>query len=249
MTVPTVTSTTIAEIADEIFRISTFVPEIGPSGFTFNQFLVRGDEPLLYHTGPRSMCRAVGDAMSQLIQIDTLRWIAFGHVEADECGGMNMFLGHAAGSQVVHGTMGCLVSVNDMANRPPRPLADGEVLEAGGRRFRHIDTPHVPHGWDSAVMFEETSSTLFCGDLFSHLGNGPAVTVADLIGPAEEAETMFAATALTPSTAPTIRALAALKPVTLAIMHGSSFIGDCPTALNQLADCYDARHKSALEGI
>jgi len=240
--------TDVAEIAEEIFRLSTFVPDLGPTGFTFNQFLIRAEQPLLFHTGPRAMFPLVSSALAGLIEISDLRWITFGHLESDECGAMNSFLAAAPHAEVAHGAMGCMVSLNDLADRPPRPLADGEVLDLGGRRVRHIDTPHVPHGWDARVLFEETTGTLLCGDLFASMGNGPALSTSDPVAPADEAESMFHATCLTPATAPTIRALAGLNPVTLAVMHGSSFTGDCAGALQALADCYAARHSDAVVG-
>ena len=172
--------TQLDEIADGIFRLSTFVPDIGPTGFTFNQFLVQGEEPLLFHTGPRAMFPNVSEAISRVFPVASLRWITFGHVEADKCGAMNLFLGVAPAAQVAHGALGCMVSLNDLADRPPIPMADGDVLDLGGKRVRHIDTPHVPHGWEARVFFEETTSTLLCGDLFTHLGNGPAVTEGDI---------------------------------------------------------------------
>jgi len=137
--------TTTDEIAPDVFRISTFVPEVGPTGFTFNQFLIRADEPLLFHTGPRAMFPAVHGAAAKLIPIDSLRWITFGHVESDECGSMNKWLEAAAQATVAHGEVGCMVSLNDLADRPPRALQQGEVLDLGGKRVRHLDTPHVPH--------------------------------------------------------------------------------------------------------
>jgi flavorubredoxin len=233
--------TAVDEIADGIFRLSTFVPDIGPTGFTFNQFVVRAEQPLLFHTGPRGMFQLVHAALATLIDPATVRWITFGHLEADECGGMNLFLGAAPQAQVAHGVMGCMVSMNDLCDRPPRPLTDGEFIDLGGKRVRHIDTPHVPHGWDARVLYEETTGTLLCGDLFSSVGNGPALSTADPVGPAEVAEDMFRSTSLTPTTAPTIRRLAELNPTTLAIMHGSSFTGDCAAALNGLADSYAER--------
>jgi flavorubredoxin len=230
------------EIASGIYRLSTFVPEIEPpAGFTFNQFLIDADEPLLFHCGPRAMFPAVSAAAARIVPLARLRWIAFGHVEADECGSMNAWLAAAPRAEVAHGALGCAVSVNDLADRSPRPLADGEVIDLGGKRVRHLDTPHVPHGWDARVLYEETSGTLLCGDLFTHLGNGPAVTTADIVGPAIEAEDRFGATAITPATAPTIRRLAALRPRTLALMHGSSFSGACADALEALARDYDRR--------
>ena len=233
--------TNIDEIADGIFRLSTFAPEIGPTGFTFNQFLIDDEQPLLFHTGPRGMFPMVAEAVATVLPVERLRWITFGHVEADECGAMNQLLEAAPQAEVAHGTMGCMVSLNDLADRPPVPLTDGQVIELGRHRVRHIDTPHVPHGWEARVLYEETTGTLLCGDLFTHLGNGPAVTSDDIIAAASQAEDIFGATCLTPSTGPTIRRLAELTPTTLALMHGSSFSGDCAGALAALADEYEAR--------
>lgn len=237
--------TQISEIADGIYRLTTFVPDIGPTGFTFNQFLLQGDEPLIFHTGHRSMFASVCAAISTVLPVEELRWITFGHVESDECGAMNLFLAAAPQSTVAHGTVGCLVSLNEMADRAPRPMDHGEVLDIGGKRLRHIDTPHVPHAWEARLLYEETTGTLFCGDLFTHLGQGPALVENDIVGPASAAEDAFHATCLTPATGPTIRALADLQPRTLALMHGSSFSGDCVQALHALADDYDSRLASA----
>ncbi|MGH9055194.1 MAG: MBL fold metallo-hydrolase [Acidimicrobiales bacterium] len=234
-------NTLIDEIEDGIYRISTLVPGIGPDGLTFNQFLLMADEPLVFHTGHRSMFGAVAEAVATVMPLARLRWVAFGHVESDECGAMNDFLRAAPHAQVAHGALGCMVSVAEMADRLPRPLADGEVLDLGGKRVRHIDTPHTPHGWEAGLLFEETTATLLCGDLFTHLGKGPALMERDIVGPAERAEDLFHATCLTPSTGPTIRRLADLRPETLALMHGSSFSGDCAAALLALAEGYDAR--------
>ncbi len=239
--------TTIDEIADRIYRIATYVPEIGPTGFTFNQFLIDADEPAIFHTGPKGMFPLVTEAISSIRPVSDLRWITFGHLEADECGAMNSWLAAAPESQVAHGALGCMVSVADMADRPPRPLQDGEVLDLGGRRVRRIETPHVPHGWDAGLMFEETTGTLLCGDLFTALGHSPAMTEQEITGPALQAEDLFRATCLTPATGPTIRALAELRPTTLALMHGPSFTGDCVQALEDLADAYDERLD--IEGI
>ncbi len=165
----------IDEIAEDIFRLSVFVPEIAPpAGFTFNHFLVRGDAPLLFHTGLRRMFPLVRDAVAKLIPLESLRWISFGHYEADECGAMNEWLAVAPRAEVAHGATGCLVSLNDMADRAPRVLSDGEVIDLGRRRLRYLDTPHIPHGWDAGVLLEETSGTLLCGDLFTQLGDGAA---------------------------------------------------------------------------
>ena len=238
--------TRIDEIADGIYRLSTHVAEVAPpAGFTFNQFLIDADEPLLFHCGPRAMFSSVSAAVAQVLPPKQLRWIAFGHVESDECGAMNAWLAAAPRAMVAHGAIGCMVSLNDLADRPPRALADGEVIDLGGKRVRHIDTPHVPHAWEARLLYEETTGTLFCGDLFTHIGNGPAVTAADIVGPAAMAEDAFRATCLTPATAPTIRRLAELAPRTLALMHGSSFTGDCAGALAALADDYARRLEQA----
>jgi flavorubredoxin len=239
------TETTVTEIADGIYRLSTLNPHIGPSGFTFNQFLVLAEEPLLFHTGHRSMFASVAEAIGTVVPVERLRWITFGHVESDECGSMNNFLAAAPNAQVAHGVVGCNVSLNEMADRPPRAMVDGEVLDLGGKRVRHLDTPHVPHAWEARLLYEETTQTLLCGDLFTHLGDVPALVDDDIVGPAAVAEDVFHATCLTPATGPTIRRLAQLTPRTLALMHGSSFTGDCASALTALADDYDRRLATA----
>lgn len=232
--------TRIDEIADGIYRLSTFVPEITPQGFTFNQFLVKGEEPLLFHCGMRGLFPLVSAAAAKVIPLERLRWISFGHVEADECGSMNQWLAVAPQAQIAHGHTGCMVSLNDLADRAPRMLDDGEVIDLGGKRVRYIDTPHVPHCWDAGVMYEESTGTLLCGDLLTHVGGGAALTDGDIVGPAVAAEEVFHGTSIGPATAPTIRKLAALKPKTLGLMHGASFNGDCAGALNGLADYYAA---------
>lgn len=238
-------TTTLDEIGPRIYRLSTLAPDIGSNGFTFNQFLLDDDEPLLFHTGHRSMLPGIRDAIERVLPLERLRWITFGHVESDECGAMNELLAVAPNAQVAHGMLGCLVSLNEMADRPPRPLADGETIELGEKRVRHIDTPHVPHGWEARVLFEETTSTLLAGDLFSHLGDGPALVEDDIVGRAAEAEDMFAYSCLHPSTPTTIERLAELAPSTLALMHGSSFTGDCGGALRGLAADYRKRITAA----
>jgi flavorubredoxin len=236
------------EIADGIYRLSTFVPEIAPpAGFTFNQFLVLGDEPLLFHAGLRRMFPLISEALSRVIAPERLRWIAFGHYEADECGALNEWLAVAPRAEAVHGHVGCMVSLNDMADRTPRMLADSEAIDlGGGRRVRWLDTPHIPHGWDAGVLYEEASGTLLCGDLFTQLGDGPALTQDDVVGPAILAEDIFRASSLNPGMGATIRRLAELSPRTLALMHGPSFAGDGASALRALADDYDARVRAAL---
>jgi len=237
------TNTTVTEIADDIYRISTYIPEIAPpAGFTMNQFLVKADEPLLFHTGPRAMFPVVAEAVARIVPVESLRWITFGHVEADESGSMNQWLAAAPHSTVAHGAVGCLVSLNDLADRPPRALAHGEVLDLGGKRVRHLDTPHVPHNWEARVLFEETTRTLLCGDLFTQVGQAPALSTADPVGPAMEAEAIFRATSLAPDTPWVIEQLADHAPATLALMHGPSFQGDGGRALRDLAAAYDERY-------
>jgi flavorubredoxin len=233
--------TTIDEIAPDTFRLSTFIPDVGPTGMTFNQFLVRDEQPLLFHTGHRQLFPLVSEAIGTLVPVDQLRWIAFGHIEANECGSLNQFLAAAPDAQVAHGALGCMVSLNDMADRPPVPLADGEVLELGHHRVRHLDTPHVPHGWESRVLFDETTGTLFCGDLLTQLGDVAPLVDTDVLDAALVAEDLFGATCLTPTTSSTIRRLAELGATTLATMHGSSYNGDTTATLLALADAYDER--------
>lgn len=229
------------EIADRIYRFSTYVPDVGPTGFTFNQFFVDADEPLLFHTGMRALFPLVSAAVARIRPVEELRWITFGHVEADECGAMNLFLAAAPRAEVAHGELGCLVSIDDMADRPPRRLADGEVIDLGGRRIRHLDTPHAPHNWEARVLYEETTGVLFCGDLMTQLGDGPALTDTDLVEPATVAEDVFHATSIGPAVPAALNRLAELRPTTLAVMHGSSYTGDGEQALRDLATVYQDR--------
>jgi len=232
--------TDIDEVMAGIYRLSTYVEEVD---FTFNQYLIDADQPLLFHCGMRALFPVISAAVPQVMPLTRLRWISFGHWEADESGAMNDWLEAASEAQVAVGTIGCMLSVNDLAVRPPKPLEDEESLDLGGKRVRYLATPHVPHGWDAGVLFEETSKTLFCGDLFTRTGRCEAISEDDPIAPALAVEDTFGATALTPNTAPTIRRLAALKPEMLALMHGAAFRGDCERALLTLADSYEERFK------
>jgi flavorubredoxin len=241
--------TTVDEIADGIYRISTLIPEIAPpAGFTMNQFLVLADESLLFHAGARALFPAVSAAVARIVPVESMRWVTFGHIESDECGSMNQWLTVAPHAEVAHGIGGCMVSLNDLCDRPPRPLADGEVIDLGGKRLRHIDTPHVPHGWEARVLYEETTGTLLCGDLFTQVGNGPALTGDDVVEPALATEGMFRYSSLAPSTATAMRALGDLAPTTLALMHGPSFAGDGRDALHRLADAYEQMMAEAATG-
>ncbi len=238
--------TIVHEIADRVYRLSTCVPEVAPGGFTFNQYLLGGDEPLLFHTGPRRMFPLVAEAAAKVLPLERLRWVSFGHVESDECGAMNQWLAVAPSAEVLFNALGCQVSVDDLADRAPVPVTDDSPRDLGGHRIRTIVTPHVPHGWEAQVIWDEATGTLLCGDLFTRTGNGAAlVHDADLVGPALAADDLFGATCLTPSTAPVIRALADLEPRTLALMHGPAFAGDGAAALRGLAAAYEARFFAA----
>lgn len=237
----------IDEIADRIYRICTFVPPgaIPPHGFTFNQFLIDADEPLLYHTGMRHLFPQVSAAVERLVGLDRLRWIAFSHIESDECGAMNEFLAACPHAQVIHGATGVSVSLLDLADRPPRTWGRGEVLQIGDHTLRRgvlqLDTPHVPHNWEAQVVFEEETSTLFSGDLGTQLGNPPALTEADFSEAAIEAEELFRQTSSLTAFTATVRKLADLSPRTLAIMHGASYSGDGGAMLRGLADVFEER--------
>lgn len=230
--------TRVDEIAERIYRLSTFLPAVGPSGLTFNQFLVDAEEPLLFHCGQRALFPAVSKAAARVMDLRRLRWITFSHVEADECGALAEWLDAAPAATVAHGAIGCAIWLNDQSPRPPRALANDEVLDLGGRRVRRLDTPHVPHCWDAGLLYEETTNTLLCGDLFGALGEGPVLSSDDPVAPAMEAEAAFHPSSITPDTAPTLRRLAALAPSTVAMMHGPVYQGDGRDALERLADAY-----------
>ena len=156
--------TKINEIADGIYRLSTYVPEVTPDGFTFNQYLIDAEEPMMWHLGHRMFFDSVRAAVNSVVPVERIRWLSFAHIEADESGSINQWLAAAPNAQVAHGMTGVMVSLSDLADRPPRPLADGEVLDLGGKRIRWIDTPHVPHNWESGLWFDETTRTLLGGD-------------------------------------------------------------------------------------
>ena len=228
--------TRISEIADGVYCLSTLVPEVAPpAGFTFNQFLLMADEPLLFHCGHRFMFDGILGAVARLMPVERLRWISFSHFEADESGAMNLWQERAPRAQVVHGRLGCDVSLNDLSLRPPRALDDGESLDLGGKRVRYLATPHVPHGWDAGLMFEERTGTLLCSDLVGQLGDGPALAKGDIVGPALESENLWRSMSVTRDTIQTMERLAGLNPRTLAIMHGSSLNHGCADALRSFA--------------
>jgi len=238
--------TTVDEIAEGVYRFSTWVPDITDRGFTFNQFLLTGDEPFLFHCGHRSLFGQVSAAISTVIPLETLRWISFGHVEADECGAMNLLLDAAPAAEVVHGPLACMLSLNDLCDRPPVAVSE-QPHETGGHRLRFIATPHVPHNWEAGLWFDETTSTLLAGDLFTHTGRCPAITDDDIVGPAIEAEGLFHATGLNSNLAPTLEQLAALNPTTLATMHGASYSGDGAAQLRALSGEYSAMQGASLQ--
>lgn len=227
--------TSIREIADGIFRVSTYVPQ---ANLRFNQYLINADEPMIFHCGMRSLFAYVSAAVSQVLPLTRIRWICYGHLEADESGSMNEWLRAAPDAQVAVGRTACMLSAADLAVTPPQALDHGEVLDLGGKRIRYVATPHVPHGWDAGLLYEETTNTLLCGDLFTQVGDSAPTTSDDIVEPALEGERRYGATALTPSTAPTLRRLAELSPAVLGLMHGPAFVGDGASALMRLADGY-----------
>ncbi|OBA82036.1 MBL fold metallo-hydrolase [Mycobacterium sp. 1164966.3] len=232
-------NTTLHEIAPDIYRLSTWVPEVTDDGFTFNQFLLTGEQPMLFHCGHRQLFPQVSEAISRVMPLDTLRWISFGHLEADECGAMNLFLRAAPHAEVIHGVLANMLSLNDICDRPPVAAPD-ELLDIGQHRLRFIATPHVPHNWEAGLWFDEATSTLLAGDLFSQAGRCPALTESDCVAAALDTESLFRGTGLTTNLVPTLRQLAELKPRTLALMHGASYTGDGTGQLRELADGYAA---------
>ena len=233
---PARTDTTIDEIADGIYRISTPVAAI-PGGFSFNQYLVVDDDPLLFHTGLRGMFPAVRDAIARVMPVERLRWIAISHFEQDECGAVNELLTAAPGAQAVCSRIGAMTSLGDLAIRPPRPLADGERVKLGRHEVVWWDAPHVPHGWDCGFLSETATRTLFCGDLFTQPGAGHAPVVeGDILGPSEALRAKLDYYAHAPATRATLERLAAAKPETLACMHGAAWHGDGAKLLLALAD-------------
>jgi flavorubredoxin len=229
------TGTNVAEIADGIYRINTPLPL--PNGaFSFNQYLVLDDEPLLFHTGPRRLFPLVSEAVGRVLPPERLRWISFSHFEADECGALNEWLALAPAAQALSSTIAALVSVSDYAIREPRALADGETLVTGRRTLRWFDAPHLPHGWETGYLADETTKTLFSGDLFTQPGRGEVpLTSEDILGPSEEFRREMDYYAHSKNAGPLFEKLAAFEPETLACMHGSAWRGDGAALLRELA--------------
>jgi flavorubredoxin len=233
--------TNVHEVADRIYRISTPVAIEGAGGFSFNQYLIVDDEPLLFHTGPRKMFPIVREAVAGLLPVETLRYIGFSHVEADECGALNQWLAAAPHSVPVCGTIGALVSVGDLADRAPRALADGALLSLGEHAVRWFDAPHLPHAWDCGFLAEQRTSTLLCGDLFTQGGADlPPLTESDILGPSEAFRHRMDYFSYTTNARVLLEKLASANPATLACMHGSAWRGDGARLLGALADALSA---------
>lgn len=231
--------TNVFEIADGIFRISTPIPPSKelPLGFTFNQFLIVDEQPLLFHTGPRRLFPLVKQAIASVIAIEKLRYIGFSHVEADECGALSQLLELAPSAVPLCGQIAAMVSVGDMVDRAPRAMADGETLSLGKHTVRWLATPHLPHGWDAGLLMDLHAETLLCGDLFTQPGaDCPAMTEADILGLSESMRAAMEYYSRAPESRALFAKLADQAPTTLACMHGSSWRGDGAALIRALAD-------------
>jgi flavorubredoxin len=233
--------TNVNEVADGIYRINT--PFALPGGmFSFNQYLVVDDEPLLFHTGPRRLFPVVREGVEAILPASRLRHVGFSHVEADECGSLNQWLAIAPQALPLCSRVAAMVSVADLADRPPRALADGETLSLGRHTMRWFDTPHLPHGWDCGLMMDESTGTFFCSDLLTQPGDGAVpLTEADILGPSEAFRQPMDYYAHAPQTGEMLARLAAQRPTTLACMHGSAWRGDGAAVLHDLAEALAAR--------
>ena len=234
--------TNVHEIADGIFRINTPVAVPGAGQFSFNQYLVVDDAPLLFHTGLRRLFPQVSEAVASLMPLTKLRYLGFSHFEADECGALNQFLAVAPQAVPVCGQVAAMVSVNDVSSRPARALADGEILRTGRHAFKWLDAPHVPHAWENGFMMELETRTLLCGDLFT-MGQSidGALTEREILGPSEAFRQQMDYYAHAPQTAATLEKLAREHPLVLAVMHGSAWQGDGAALLRALARALTAK--------
>lgn len=229
--------TNVHEVADGIYRINTPVQFEGGGGFSFNQYLIVDDEPLLFHTGPRKMFPLVREAVESLLPVEQLCYISFSHVESDECGSLNEWLAVAPQSMPLCGTVAAMVSISDLADRAPRALADGEAISLGTHLVRWLDTPHLPHAWECGFLMEETTRTLLCGDLFTQGGASlPPITESDILGPSEAFRHEMDYYSHTKNARTLLEKLASTEPTTLACMHGSAWRGDGAKLLRSLAD-------------
>ena len=230
-------STRIDAIAEDLYRISTAMPPgLVPGGFTFNQYLLVDEAPLLFHTGLRGLFPAVRDAVASVLPVETLRYVGFCHVEADECGALNDFLELAPQAEALCSQVAAMTSIGDLAVRPPRVLADGESLSLGRHRVVWIDAPHVPHGWENGFLYETTRGILFCGDLFTQGGSDHAPLEEDILSSSEEMRASMDYFSHGTATRPVLERLAALEPQTLACMHGGAYRGEGGSLLRRLAD-------------
>ena len=229
--------TNVHEVAEGIYRINTPVKFDGGGGFSFNQYLIDDDEPLLYHTGPRKMFPLVREAVASVLPFERLRHISFSHVEADECGSLNEWLAVAPQSVPLCGTVAAMVSISDLADREPRALADGEAISLGTHTMRWLDAPHLPHAWECGFLVEENTRTLLCGDLFTQGGTDLApITESDILGPSEAFRHQMDYFSHTKNAQALLEKLALTQPTTLACMHGSAWQGDGEKLLRELAE-------------
>lgn len=243
------TRTNLHEIAEGIWRINTPVGIEGGTAFSFNQYLVDADRPLLFHTGPRQLFPVVSEAVEHVMPVSRLRYIGFCHMEADECGALNDWLASAPQAVPLCSTVAAMTSIADYADRPPHAMTDGEVLDLGGREVQWFDAPHVPHGWDNGFLYERITETLFCGDLFTQPGEGSEpLTEGDILATSEAFRQAMDYYAHGPETGPVLARLAATRPRTLACMHGSAWRGDGGALLRKLADALDGRTSPAQPG-
>ena len=227
--------TNVHEVADGIYRVNTPVAIPG-GGFSFNQYLIVDDEPLLFHTGPRKMFPLVREAVESILPVTELRYVGFSHVEADECGSLNEWLAAAENSVPLCGRVAAMVSIEDLADRSPRALADGETLSLGRHSVRWFDTPHLPHAWECGFLMDDSTRTLLCGDLFTQGGSSlPPITEADILGPSEAFRHKMDYFSHTKYADAMLERLAATEPATLACMHGSAWQGDGAALLRALA--------------
>lgn len=229
--------TNVHEISDGIYRINTPVEIAGAAGFSFNQYLIEDDEPLLFHTGPRKLFALVREAVATVTPVEGIRHVAFSHVEADECGSLNDWLRAAPQSAPLCGSVAAMVSIDDLADRKPRALADGELISLGRHSVRWLDAPHLPHAWECGFLTEERTRTLLCGDLFTQGGSGhPPITESDILGPSEAFRREMDYFSHTRNARSMLERLASTNPQTLACMHGSAWRGDGAKLLRALAD-------------
>ncbi|MGA9995050.1 MAG: hypothetical protein WBP93_06540 [Pyrinomonadaceae bacterium] len=235
--------TNIQEVAAGIYRINTpLPPSVVPGGFSFNQYLIVDDEPLLFHTGPRKMFPLVSEAVASVMPVESLRYVAFSHVESDECGSLNEWLAVAPQAVPLCGQIAAMVSIEDLADRSPRAIADGEVIQLGKHSVRWFDAPHLPHAWECGFLFEEQTRTLLCGDLFTQPGTGEqAITESDILGPSEAFRKEMDYFSHTINALGMIERLAVNNPNTLACMHGSAWRGDGAELLRSLGDALSER--------